>query len=480
MRKGLFILVFIAGVISCRPLFSSGFALFEQSVSSMGTAYAGAAAIGEDASTIFFNPAAMTRICGTEVVVGVHGVFPWAKFTNTGSIINPVIAATAGVSDVLTGGNGGNLGVPAPVGNFYVSKNLNDRIFVGLGINAPFGLMTSYEPGWVGRYFALKSELVTVNINPSIAIKINPCLSIGAGFDVMFLRTKLTNAVDYGSIAWAATAALPAIPQAITRAFLTGTGFLPQTQDGKATLRGDSWGYGANIGLLWEPSCRTRFGVHFRSEIKQNIKGSEAFSHLPGFIANPASTGPFAPFFAGLQAASATNTALASGVKLPASVSLSGYHDIDCCWAIVGDITWTKWDVLRALVINFTNPAQPTQVVTTKWENTFRFALGTIYQPNCRLKFRMGIAYDQTPVHGKQFVTPRIPDADRFWTTCGIGYQWKECVHFDLAYAHLFGKTPKIDKTNFALPEDLFRGGLKGFWRHPHVDIISLQAVWLF
>lgn len=117
---------------------------------------------------------------------------PSAKFNNEGST-----HILQGVTKVpLLGGNGGEGGVTKVIPNMYFSKKLSDRFTVGIGINAPFGLATEYDNTWVGRYHAIESDVLTVNINPAVAYKINENLSVGAGFSVQYLKAKLSNAID--------------------------------------------------------------------------------------------------------------------------------------------------------------------------------------------------------------------------------------------------------------------------------------------
>ncbi len=172
--------------VSAGSAFAAGFALVEQSMSGLGNAYAGGAAGAEDASTIFYNPAGMTRLNGQQLIVGTHVVMPSVKFHNEGS--------THVTGLPLSGGNGGDGGVTKPVPNLYYSRKVSDKFSVGMGINAPFGLATDYDKNWVGRYHAVESDVLTVNINPSIAYKITDNLSFGAGFNVQYMKAKLSNA----------------------------------------------------------------------------------------------------------------------------------------------------------------------------------------------------------------------------------------------------------------------------------------------
>lgn len=167
---------------------ASEFALIEQSVSGLGNAYAGGAAGAEDAATIYYNPAGMTRLKGSQVLLGGHLIIPSAKFNNQGS------TRRNGTSLGLD--NGDNAGVTALVPNFYLSHNLNNNIVVGLGINSPFGLITDYGNTWVGRYHATKTDMLSININPSIAYKADEHLSFGAGVSAQYIKVQYDSMID--------------------------------------------------------------------------------------------------------------------------------------------------------------------------------------------------------------------------------------------------------------------------------------------
>ena len=422
-----FFAILSAGIAS-----AAGFALIEQSVSGLGTAYSGGAAIAEDASTIYYNPAGLTRLNGSQVIGGVHVIVPYAQFHNEGS--KHVTGA------VLRGDDGGDAGKATPIPNVYFSSRLTDRTVVGLGINAPFGLETEYNSGWVGRYHAIKSELMTININPSIAYKMTDQLSVGGGFNAQYIKATLSNAIDFGS-------------------FLG----IPQGADGSVKLSGDSWGFGFNLGLLYEFTPQTRAGLAFRSKVKQRLSGDAEFSNVP------------APIVLGSPAFK--NTPISALIDLPATASASFVHQLDSQWTIMTDVTWTQWDSFNELRIHFTNPFQPDAVVTTNWRNTFRYSIGAQYALDNRWTLKTGIAYDQTPIRSDQYRTPRIPDNSRFWTSLGAKYRVSNSLNIDAGYAHLFVSDPKVDKA--AVGEDALRGALRGYW-DANVNIASIQLTLLF
>jgi len=154
--------------------YGAGFSIIEQSVSGLGNAFAGGAVSPEDATTVFFNPAGLTHLTDPEIIGGVHVIMLSAEFKDQGS---PHV-----LGGNLNGDNEGDGGVKKIAPNLYYSRQINERLAFGLGINAPFGLATKYNDTWVGRYHAIDTDLLTMNINPSLGYRINDQLSLGFGF----------------------------------------------------------------------------------------------------------------------------------------------------------------------------------------------------------------------------------------------------------------------------------------------------------
>lgn len=432
--------VFFTIIGSSGTALASGFALIEQGVSGLGNAYAGGAAIAQDATTVFFNPAGMTKI-PSQMETAVHIIVPSFKFKNEGS--------THMSGAPLLGGNGGDAGTVKVAPNLYFVKKITDQFAFGIGINSPFGLMTEYDRGWVGRYHAVKSDLMILNVNPSLAYKFNEQFSIGAGLNVSYIKAELTNAVDFGTIGFG----LP--------------GLLPQGNDGFAKLKGDTWGAGWNVGLLYEFTKNTRVGISYRSKVSYTLKGDAEFSGVPAsFQMVPALRTLF------------KNCDIEAKLTTPDSLSVSLFHSFNPQWAVMGDITWTNWSTFDELRIRFENPNQPNSVVTTDWKDVFRFSLGATFIPTKAWTFRFGTAYDQAPTPNERKTTPRIPDNDRFWLACGAGYNFTDNLMVNVGYAHLFIGDTKINKS-VANPEDTLRGGLRGTYKG-HVDIISAELKWVF
>ncbi len=438
MKKGylvtcfsIFLAVFSILFFSSGSAFGAGFALIEQSMSGLGNAYSGGSAIAEDSSTIFYNPAGMTRLSGNQIIAGTHIIIPSVEFNNEGS--KHVTGAP------LSGGNGGDGGVTKLVPNLYYSRKVTDKFAVGIGINAPFGLATKYDKNWVGRYHAVESDVLTVNINPSVAYKVNDNISIGAGFSAMYLKALLSNAIDFGTIGY----------------MLKIPGLIPQQNDGFVELEGDSWAFGFNAGILYEFNKNTRAGIAYRSRVEHTLKGEADFSKVPAPLKSAFKDGD-----------------VEADITLPDSLSISLYHQYNPKWAVMADFTWTNWSVFEKLVVEFDNPAQKDAVTTEKWQDNYRYSLGVTYTPDDNWKFRAGSAYDTSAVASSKYRTPRIPDGDRIWVAFGLGYKFSDMFTVDFGYAHLFVNDPEISKT--ATGEDQLKGALKGTF-DAAIDILSAQ-----
>ena len=403
--------------------FSSGFALIEQGASGQGVAYAGAAAVGEDASTVFFNPAAMTRLSGQQIVVAGHVIVPKFDFTNNGS--------TTFASTPLTGQNAGG-GETSFVPNLYWAGEFNG-LHVGVGVNVPFGLATDYDDGWVGRYHGLKSEITTINVNPALAWKATDKVSFGIGLSVQYIDVELTNNID----SFAACANLDP-----TLASCAGLVNAPSvaSQDSAAKLEGDDTSFGWNVGFLFDLTPKDRLGIAYRSAIKHNIEGNASFTLDPGLqpVADGASA---ATGFNILQ-----NTALTAGAELPQTFSISYVRDINQKWSFLADYTWTGWNALDTVEVVLAGGApgnDPTLELT--FNNTNRVSAGAHYKPGNNWIFRGGLAWDEAPVRSDETRTVRIPDNDRTWLSLGFGYMPSKSWSLDVGYSHLFVSDTNIN-----------------------------------
>jgi long-chain fatty acid transport protein len=368
---------------------AAGFALLEQNASGAGVAYAGKAAIGEDASAAWFNPASMSRLKERQVVLGGHYIDLNSEFNNEGT--------TPG-----TGRDVGDFGSEGYIPNFHLVIPFNDRINFGLSVATPFGLKTDYQPDWIGRFQGVTSDIKSVNINPSVSYKVNDQWSVGAGVSAQKLDAKLSS-----------VATLPLVGESLT------------------TIAGDGWGYGFNLGVMGQLTPATRVGIAYRSAIEQDLEGNVTFS------------GP---------AAASQNSDLRSKIRLPASLSLSSVTDLNPKWQLLADATWTEWTTIQKLQfdrVNAGGTAAPIPVQDYEWKNSWRFAVGGIYKYSDTINLKAGVAYDITPVPDERRKV-RLPDEDRITLAVGSQYKFDKATTFDVAFQYVMPDKAKIDSTEQA------------------------------
>lgn len=441
---------------------ASGFALLEQSASRLSTAFAGSAVAADDATSMFFNPAGIGRLEQAQVIALTSGIEITSEFRDSGG-------STAAFGQPL-GGSGGDAGDWNVVPGAYLAVPLGERFSVGLGINAPFGLKLEYDDGWAGRFQALRSEIETLNVNPSLAMRVNDRLSIGVGVSYQKLQAELTNAVNYSA----------AVAQGVQQ--LVATGQLPAAAapgiiaanaglEGGARVRGDDTGWGFNVGVMFDASDTTRIGLSYRSAIDYNVGGTITFT-TPPTVSNPVGASIIA-------AASAAGAQLSSGpvsvdLKVPDSALLSFQQKVGEKVTLLGDVGWTGWSTVQELRV-VRDTGETVSVTPERWRDVFRYALGASYELSPRLTLRAGTAYDNTPVPDATR-TPRLPDPDRTWVTMGVHWQPTDSLLVDFGYAHLFSEAVPLNQN----AGNTAANGMLVGEQESDIDIVTAQLVYRF
>jgi len=406
--------------------FGGGFQITELNGRAQGVRNAGAAALAEDLSTVWFNPAGLTRLEGQQIDATGHAFDGSFEFKDTGTMTP--IGPGGGPPVPVQGKTSNDAGEFALIPNFYYSYHLNDRTTLGVGMTSPYGLVTDYDDDWVGRYHAVRSELLNININPSIGYRINDQWSIGAGVNIAYVDAELTNAVDVGTIM---TTLLPGPAGAL--------GLSPGTleSDGFAKLTGDDWGYGFNLGVLYELTDATRFGASFRSEIETTVEG-ELETDLPDRLVN-------SPLGLALGLEETSKQGGKADLTLPATVNLGVYHRLSEQWTLLAGATWTRWSSFDELRIELEEGGEIVQ--PEDWDDVWRYNIGFEYHHSPLWTFRAGYEYDETPIDGIANLTARIPDTDRQFFALGGSYAPAKNLSIDFAYTRVSGKDYEINET---------------------------------
>lgn len=369
-------------------LFSSavlagGFQSFEQNASGLGVSYAGSAAVAENAGTIFYNPAGMTLLPGRQVSLGVTGIRSGVKFRDTGS--NATFA--------LNGSNGGDAGEWQAMPNAYFSWQLAPRWFVGLGISSPFGLSTQYEdPNWIGRFHALQSEIRTINVNPSLAYRLNDRVSIGFGLNYQRLDLDFSH----------------------------------QTGAGLSLFQADDAAWSWNAGALFTLSPAMRVGISYRAPVKYRLEGHQV---VAGVVVAPAG----------------------ARLEMPSTFTLSVWQQVSDRWEAMGDLSYTRWNGLDQMVLYHRVNGAVLGTESFGYSNAWRVAWGAAYKYGDACKIKFGIAYDRSPARWGSG-SARTPDHHRLWLSLGGQWRpWRDTT-LDVGYAYLVIRDPALYQVRTAIP----------------------------
>ncbi|HET7370745.1 MAG TPA: outer membrane protein transport protein [Gammaproteobacteria bacterium] len=394
----------VTGAVASLPGLAQagGFSLLEQSARSLGRAHSGGAALVNDASSIFYNPAGLTQLTRPEFMGSLSYIDLQADFTKDYAI--------DAAGRPISGPEDGGANKPGFVPALFFGAPINDRLAWGIGVYAPFGLNTDYPADWVGRYQAIYSGVAAVNLTPTVAYQVNDVWSVGLGIDVQYFSVKLTNNLDYGAACFGA----------LDPVTCQGLGLVPQGHDGYFGVEGNDTAIGWNVGLHADFGS-TLFGITYRSGIEHDIDGDVRFEAVPALFA---AQGLF-------QDGSAT-----ASIETPQQVSLSFAQKLNERWTISGDATWMGWNSFDAIRIDFENPKQDTIVQPEYWQNTWRYSIGVDWRYNDAWTLRGGLAYDETPIEDA-YRTPRLPGDTRKWLALGATWHLGD-MDLDIGYAHLF------------------------------------------
>jgi long-chain fatty acid transport protein len=407
----------VAAALAAGDAAAAGFQLKENSVRSLGSAFAGSGVKEGDAAVVVNNPAAMTGLEGTTVQADVSVIDLNYRFRGSGS---------DAFGRPLSGGDGGNAGGVTPVPAFSAVRRLDNGIALGAMLSVPFGLKTEYEPGWVGRYFARTSEVRVVDLTLAAAFDLGERLSLGVGVIHSSAEVLLSKEVDFGSLLFAdpATRALPFAQ--------------PQARDGFVEVAGDDRGIGWLAGARLRATDRLTLGLSHRSEIDYDLAGEVDWT-VPAdvaavFAANPGSAVLFQD--GGARAA----------VTTPAITTLSASYAAGERLTLLGTASRTGWSTLDELRIEFDNP-DPDAVEPFRWKDSMFWSLGGEYRLNPAWTLRAGIARDRTPT-SIEHRSPRLPDDDRTWYSLGATWRMREALDVHFALTRIEPDDPRVDIAN--------------------------------
>lgn len=376
---------------------AAGFQLQNQNASGTSVAFAGAAAVAEDASTIFFNPAGMTYLpMGHSVSVAGTVIDRSVRFSDTGTSAMPVLNGAGNPTGLFhpVGGNGADGGGAKLVPALYYSYAVTPALRLGLGLSVTYGSETEYDANFAGRFSGRYTSIHQTNINPSVAYKVNDMISLGFGLN--YAKSEIE--------------------------FRQNTPISLAGPLGVLKGEGDAWGW--NAGAMFQLSPDTRVGLSYRSRIKVDLEGRQQVGAL------------------------GIDRAISAELETPDTLSLALSQKIGSKLELLADATWTGWSSVDALKPVLTaSGAAATAPLRYSFKDAWRFGLGAKYQFTESLNLRAGLAFDQSPVPDDAHRTMTVPDSDRTWLSFGARWQMNKATSLDFGYAHIFFKDASTSRT---------------------------------
>lgn len=406
---------------------AAGFMLTEQSAGSLGRAYAGAGVDGTDLSGVYYNPATMVLHKGTALQAGFVGIGLNLDY----------------VGEDGTTANGRNKSQAIPHG--YFVHQINDKVWFGLGMTVPFGMGTEYDDDWAGNQHGISATILTFDLNPNFAFKLNEKFSVGFGASIQYAQADLKIRKDV----------LP-IPK---KGSITG----------ESEIDADSIAWGWNVGMMWSPLENFRVGLSYRSKIKHDAEGDFTLDRLQinGDPNDPELQGAL-----GMLNAKVGNYDGYATVTAPAWAMASVAWDVNDLVSLYGTFRWTDWSSFDQLDIT-TNDSSVGGNIKNNWRDTYLGSLGMDLRLTDWWTLRGGIAYESSPIANPRTRTAIIPDADRWWFAIGSSFKWSDNFQTDVSFAHLHG----VHERNLY---NETTGAKEGRFRKLDAYLLGLQMVYKF
>lgn len=359
---------------------AGGLFLSEFGTEDVALAGAGWAARAQDASTLFKNPAGMSLLEGDQFQGGLQALY----FQSGGF---------DGTNTPWGGVGGGNpVGVSPAASGFYVHSFSKD-FKVGLGILSNFGLGMQYDEGFVGRYYVKQSTLVGVTFAPVASYRVNEYLSVGGGPNIMVGYLKNTTMINNLS---------------------------PGSGDGQLYFSDTAVGVGGQFGVLVEPKKGTRVGVTYYSPIKLNFSSTPTFSNLGTIGSN-------------LQANGLLNKRLDLGLTVPQHVIVSGYHELNDRWAVMGDFGWENWSQFGKSDVSVAGSTTTSLTTDLPLNDTYHVGVGTQYRLHHKWLLNSGLSYDSSMVSAANR-SVSLPVGAAYKFGMGVNYLMSQKVKLGFSY----------------------------------------------
>ena len=440
---------------------ASGYHFGTQSVNAQGTANA-AAAEAADASTIFYNPAGLSKLDSSQISVNANIVLP--------SIRYEADSATDFTGIPVQGSKSGKITKTTVAPHVYGAYKASDDVTLGLGVYVPFGSATEYEKDSVLRHNINKLGLTTIAIEPVVAWKLNDRHSFGAGIIAQHTSAELRKYADWG-IKQKAVAKASGKPDAAIAAAIQA--------DGHADVKGSDWGFGYQLAWMWDINDRARVGVNYRSKVSHTLEGTAEWAADGAAVKQAWDSGAMAAL------GYVPNEKASVKIVTPESLSVHGMYRATDKTNLFGDVTWTRHSRFNKAELVFENTKKVVNgqsgrtVITPNWRNTYKVAFGGSYQVTEPLQLRAGIAFDKSPVKSAEDRMNSLPDGNRIWFSVGAKYQLGKNHVIDAAYSHIH-INDTVYRTGKASGNDVDSRGVSSARFKNKADILGLQYTYKF
>lgn len=419
-NKTLLSLAVAGGLLSASTsVNAAGFQLAEYSATGLGRAYAGEAAMADNASAQWRNPAMLTYLEGTQISVGAIYVNP--NVDVSGTINNSLRADSEDFAD------------DAVIPNFYLSHQYSEQLVLGLALGTNYGMETNLGTDFSASHFGNEASVTTMETNLNAAYKLNEQFSFGGGIRYVIGEGS------FGAIA-------------PTHSPLSGRTL--------KYMEGDDTAWGWQLGAAWQINPEHRLGVTYKSAVDLKLSGNAQILNKTTFQVQE-DTGSM-------------------DLTLPATLELASFHQLNEELAVHFSLNWTDWSSFQQLYADL--DTLDSQIVKVEnWDDNYRLAAGATYSFNEKLTLRTGIAYDTSAVSDKNR-TITIPETDRTWLSLGASYEFTKQFTLDGGLTYILAKDATITESRGYQSDDeaqavggQFTGEVSG-----NIWLIGVQANYKF
>ncbi|MDZ7596858.1 MAG: OmpP1/FadL family transporter [Desulfobacterales bacterium] len=408
-------------LLCASPALAGGLYLYEIGTPDVGLAAAGYAARAQDPSTVFTNPAGMTRLDRSELQLGIMPLYGNTQF-------NPDSSTT-------TTGPDGDGSAWLPAGSLFYVHSLSPDLKFGIGALGFFGLGLEYEDDWVGRYYVQEVTLQAFGVQPAVAYRVTDWLSVGAGVVALygvFDEKVAVNNID------------------------------PRRGDGRIKLHDEDMAFQANLGLMLAPWKGTRFGLTYLSEADLDFEDRPQVNNLgPGLDAL-------------LGAKGLLDAKLNLGMTMPQAVMFSAYHDLTPRLAVMGNLGWQDWSRFGKVDVGIDAADTTSFTADRNYQDTWHTALGAQYRVAEPWLLSAGIAYDSSMVEDEDR-TPDLPVGEAWRFGAGARYDWSQQLTLGLAYTLLW-----MDDLDMTLDRGPLAGSVSGQYDDAAIHFLNFNVNWKF